>query len=168
MKKNLKNLVKSLRTKIGVFLGEKQRSIEREIDGNEKQITQRLYIGKPVILDRCRYRGICWGGVEKILVDSWGVEEVSRINTPTFRTKARSIHQVSRGKRDYDKKKLKEARQIASYRGGVEPAFKNSFSRCEKHKHECNPNKHTHTHILNKSNQFYISKTSLDSLVSIH
>ena len=28
--------------------------------------------------------------------------------------------------------------------------------------------KHTHTHTLNKSNQFYISKTSRDSLVSIH
>ena len=27
---------------------------------------------------------------------------------------------------------------------------------------------HTHTHTLNKSNQFYISKTSQDSLVSIH
>ena len=26
----------------------------------------------------------------------------------------------------------------------------------------------THTHMLNKSNQFYISKTSQDSLVSIH
>ena len=26
----------------------------------------------------------------------------------------------------------------------------------------------THTHILNKFNQFYISKTSQDSLVSIH
>ena len=25
-----------------------------------------------------------------------------------------------------------------------------------------------HTHTLNKSNQFYISKTSLDSLVSTH
>ena len=29
-------------------------------------------------------------------------------------------------------------------------------------------NTHTHTHTLNKSNQFYISKTSQDSLVSIH
>ena len=28
--------------------------------------------------------------------------------------------------------------------------------------------KNTHTHTLNKSNQFYISKTSQDSLVSIH
>ena len=27
---------------------------------------------------------------------------------------------------------------------------------------------HTHTHTQNKSNQFYISKTSQDSLVSIH
>ena len=27
---------------------------------------------------------------------------------------------------------------------------------------------HTHTHTQNKSNQFYISKTSLDGLVSIH
>ena len=27
---------------------------------------------------------------------------------------------------------------------------------------------HTHTHTLNRSNQFYISKTSQDSLVSIH
>ena len=27
---------------------------------------------------------------------------------------------------------------------------------------------HTHTHTINKSNQFYISKTSYDSLVSIH
>ena len=67
------------------------------------------------------------------------------------------------------------------YWGGVEPAFKISFSRCEKHRHECNPisnstsdplnilsfqnhlsiiilstwiskKKHTHTH--NKSRQF--------------
>ena len=27
---------------------------------------------------------------------------------------------------------------------------------------------HTHTHTINKSNQFYISKTRQDSLVSIH
>ena len=27
---------------------------------------------------------------------------------------------------------------------------------------------HTHTHTQNKSNQFYITKTSSDSLVSIH
>ena len=70
VKKNLKNIVKSLRTKIGVFLGEKQRSIEREIDGNENRITQRPYIGKLVNLDRCRYRAICRGGVKEMLVNS--------------------------------------------------------------------------------------------------
>ena len=79
-------------------------------------------------------------------------------------------------------------------RGGVKPALQNSFSRGEKHRYEynqvCNstndPNnilssqKHLltkifkaygsqkHTHTLNKFNQFYISKTSQDSLVSIH
>ena len=80
------------------------------------------------------------------------------------------------------------------YWGGVEPAFKISFSRCEKHRHECNPtsnstndplnilssqnhlsiiilstwiSKKKHTHTLNKSNQFYISKTNHDSLVSM-
>ena len=31
-----------------------------------------------------------------------------------------------------------------------------------------NTHTHTHTHTLNKSNQFYILKTSQDSLVSIH
>ena len=72
--------------------------------------------------------------------------------------------------------------------------FKNIFSRREKHRHECNqvcnstndPNNilsfqehlstknfkahesQKHTHTLNKSNQFYISKTSQDSLISIH
>ena len=72
--------------------------------------------------------------------------------------------------------------------------FKNSFLRGEKHRYECNqvcnltndPNNilssqkylstkifkahgsQKHTHTLNKSNQFYISKTSQDSLVSTH
>ena len=91
--------------------------------------------------------------------------------------------------------KAEEARQTTRYRGGVELAFKTSFSRCEKHRHECNPIsnstndpinilssqnhfsikilstwifKKKYTHTLNKSNQFYISKTSQDSLVSIH
>ena len=30
------------------------------------------------------------------------------------------------------------------------------------------PKTHTHTHTLNNFNQFYISKTSQDNLVSIH
>ena len=39
-------------------MGEKQISVEREIDGNEDRIAQGLYIGKPVILDRCKYRRV--------------------------------------------------------------------------------------------------------------
>ena len=36
------------------------------------------------------------GGVEKMVVDSWGIEEVSRNNPTESRTEARLIHQVSR------------------------------------------------------------------------
>ena len=46
------------RSEIGVFLGEKQRSNKREIDGNEIRIAQGLYIGKSVNLNRCRYRQV--------------------------------------------------------------------------------------------------------------
>ena len=64
-------------------------------------------------------------------------------------------------------KKAEKDRQTARYRGGVEPAFETSFSRCEKHRHECNLTcnstydptnilstriSKTHTHTLNKSN----------------
>ena len=91
-------------------------------------------------------------------------------------------------------RKSLEARQIARCQGGVELAFKISFSRREKHINECNQacnstndpktiltsQNHlskaifstwipkTHTYTLNKFNQFYISKISQDSLVSIH
>ena len=67
-------------------------------------------------------------------IDPLGVEELSR-----RQELSRSIHQVSRRFWDCVKKKAWEARQIARYRGGVEPAFQNSFSREEKHRYECNP-----------------------------
>ena len=41
-----------------MFLGDKQRSIKREIDGNENRIAQDAYIGQVVNLDRCRYREV--------------------------------------------------------------------------------------------------------------
>ena len=61
-----------------------------------------------------------------------------------------------------------DSRVSRRYRGGVEKLsrlLKNSFSRREKHIYEwnqaCNTTKDPkHTHTLNKSNQFYISKTS--------
>ena len=116
-------------------------------------------------------------------IDPLGVEKLSRRQKLSW-----SIHQVSRRCWDCVKKKAWEARQIARYWGGVKPAFQNSFSREKKHRYECNPTynstndpintkisqnslskkflstkiskTHTHTHTLNKSNQFYISKIS--------
>ena len=145
--------------------------------------------------------------VEEVLRKSSSTAKVSRRYRGTTQQKprieARSIHQVSRSYRGYrpilDRSiRYRGAGEIVirkslgsstysqlsrRYRGGVEPAFKNSFSRCEKHKHECNPtcnstndpinilNSQNHlsnkilstwifenTHTLNKSNQFYTSK----------
>ena len=87
-----------------MFLGEKQRSIERDIEGNENRIAQDAYKGQAVNLDRCRYREVsrdlsrrcrenacrqlrCRGGVEeqhiriknKSSIDPPGVEKLLRI-----------------------------------------------------------------------------------------
>ena len=61
-------------------------------------------------------------GIEKMVVDSWGIEQVSSNKESDPRIEARLIYQVSR-----------------SYQGGVEPAFQNNFLKLEKHKYECNP-----------------------------
>ena len=122
----------------------------------------------------------CRGAIEEagaFSIDPLGIEEVSRL----------CLKKCLRSSTD-----SKVSRRC---QGGVETAFQNSFSRCEKHKYECNPTYNltndpintkisqnslsvqkklstriskTHTHTLNKSNQFYISKISHDSLVSIH
>ena len=141
------------------------------------------------------------GGIKEKVVDSWDIEQVSRNNSSDPRTEARSIHQVSRsyrgGRSILDRssrcqgavgiairkswRSLTDSKVSRRYRGGVEPAFKTSFSRCEKHRHECNPTSNStndpinilssqnhlsiiilstwifkNTHTLNKSNQFYI------------
>ena len=82
VKKNLKNLENQDRSEIGVILGEKQRSIEKEIDGNEDWIAHGLYIGKSVILDRCRYRQVsrdllrrCWENTHRQLRCRGGIED---------------------------------------------------------------------------------------------
>ena len=107
------------------------------------------------------------------------IAEVSRNNTSESRTEARSIHQVSRSYRGYRpnldrstkyrgageitiRKSLGSStdRQLSRwYRGGVEKAFKTSFSRCEKHKHECNPTCNSTNdpiNILSSQNHFSI------------
>ena len=87
-----------------------------------------------MVVDRYMYRG----GVEeqisryqiRISIDPTGVEKLSR-----RQKHSRSIQQVSRSYRG--------GRSIldrsTKCRGGVEQAFKTNFSRCEKHRHECNP-----------------------------
>ena len=59
VKKNLKKLEESLRNQVSiemrVFWERKQKSIEREIEGNEFRIAQRAYIVQPVNLNKCQY-----------------------------------------------------------------------------------------------------------------
>ena len=122
------------------------RQIERD-RRNEIRIAMEEYIDPSVMLDSWgirRYRGSCRGrcrgtgrrqlryreGIEqqrirfknKSSIDPPGVEELLR-----RQDLYRSIHQVSRRCRDCVKKNAWEARQIARYRGDVEPAFQNSF-----------------------------------------
>ena len=118
---------------------------------NERRIAMEKYIDPSVMLDSWgieRYwgscRGRCWGtGCQQLRyrvgikqqrirfknrssIDPAGVEELSRMQELS-----QSIHQVSRRCWVAFKKNAWEAQQIARYRGGVEPAFQNSFSRCE-------------------------------------
>ena len=101
-------------------------------------------------IERCRgsCRGRCrengrwqlryWASIEeqgirsknRSSIDPPGVEELSMRQEIS-----RSIHQVSRRCRDCVKKNAWEARQITRYRGGVELAFQNCFSREEKHRY---------------------------------
>ena len=140
---------------------------------NERRIAMEEYIDPSVMLDSWgigRYRGRCRGsglrqlrrreGIEqqrvrfknRSSIDPAGVKELSR-----RQELSRSIHQVSRRCRDCVKKNAWEARQIARYRGGVETAFQNSFSRCEKHRYEYNP-------TYNSTNDPINTKISQNSL----
>ena len=134
-----------------------RRQIERD-QRNERRIAMEEYIDPSVMLNswgigryQGSYRGRCRGtgrrqlryqeGIEqqrirfknRSSIDPPGVEELSR-----RQELSQSIHQVSRRCRDCVKKNAWEAWQISRYRGGVEPIFQNSFSRCEKHRYECN------------------------------
>ena len=145
--------------------------------------------------------------IEEMVVDSWGIEKVSRNNSSDSRIEARSIHQVSRSYRGgrsfldrstkyrgavekairHSWRILTDSKVSRRFRGGVEPLFKTSFSRVKNTdmnaiQHATQPMiqstqqslkiisqkknlstwiSKTHTHTLNKSNQFYISKTKL-------
>ena len=100
------------------------------------------------------YQGI--KGMNKPIVDSWGIEQVSSNKESVSKTEAWSIHQVSRSYR--------RGRSILNrstrYRGGVgiairkkglrsstnskvsrrcRASFSKQFLRGEKHRYECNP-----------------------------
>ena len=144
---------------------------------NERRIRMEEYIDPSVMLDSWgigRYWRSCWGRCRgtgrrqlryqkrieqqrirfknRNSIDPLGVEDLSR-----RQELSRSIHQISRRCRDCVKKNAWEARQIARYWGGVEPTFQKSFSRCEKHKYECNP-------IYNSTNDPINTKISQNSL----
>ena len=153
------------------------------------------------ILSNSRYIEVSRGvelfveeGVEKNNVDRCNCRGGVKEQSKGIRREARSIHKLLRsccgsknfldqstsyrGSIEIAIRKCLRARQIARCRGGVELAFKNSFSRREKHRHECNQARNstkdpisnlnsqnhllttilitqipkTHTHALNKSN----------------
>ena len=120
--------------------------IERE-RRNERRIAMEVYIDPLVMLDNWgirRCQGSCRGRCRETgrrqlryrasieqqrirfknrsSIDPPGVEEPSR-----RQQLCRSIHKVSRRCWDCVKKKAWESRQIARYRGGVEPAFPKQF-----------------------------------------
>ena len=125
---------------------------------NERRIMIEKYIEASVMLDSWgigRCRGSCWGRCRGSGRQFWGIKKVSSNKESDSRTEARLIHQVSMsylgGRSFLDrstkyrggveiafKKNTWEAWQIARYWGGVEIAFQNSFSRCERHRYECN------------------------------
>ena len=128
--------------------GRKNREQSREILSEIRfGLHEEAYIEPSVNLDRWGVEEAVEVGVEKMLVDSWGIEKVSSNNSSDPRTEARSIHQVSRsyrGGRSFlnrstryqgalgiaiwkGLRSLTDSKVSRRYRGGVEPPFKTSF-----------------------------------------
>ena len=122
--------------------------------------------------------------------------EVAIENLSSIQKISRWVKVAIESYQECDKKRLKGLNRQHNYQKvsrSYQDCLKTVFQRREKHRYKYNkacytnqdPNnilssqnrlstknvKHMdpkHTHTLNKSNQFYISKTSQDSLVSIH
>ena len=112
-----------------------------------------------VNLDRCRYREVSrylsrevsrkWLLTTEVLRRCWGTTQQNQEQKLNRSTRCRETIEdaqpfsidppVIEKPSGLWLEKAKEARQRARYRGGVEPAFKTSFSSCEKHRHKCNP-----------------------------
>ena len=166
---------------------DRERSKKWEPDREE-----RIYRSS-VNLDRCKYREVLRQLSRKVLrklsSTDIGIEEVSRNNPSNARTEAQSIHQLLRsyrGGRSFLGLSIRYQEAVGNairkswrsstdskvskrYWRGVEPAFKTNFSRCEKHRHECNPICNStndpinilssQNHILIKILSTWISKT---------
>ena len=131
---------------------------KKMIGGSHEEIIQALSKARQMQVSRGIETAI-EEGIEEMVVDKYkyqgGVEEqsikcknISSIYPPAVEKLSRrqelsqSIHQVSRSCRESDKKKLKKLdRQqgIEKVSRRCRAAYKTSFSRCEKHRHECNP-----------------------------
>ena len=128
-----------------VFWERKQRSIERDIEGNENRIAQDAYIGQAVNLDRCRYREVsrylsrrcrgnarrqlrCRGGIEDQLIR---IKNRSSIDPPSIeklssiQIQSQQIHQVLRCRQDCDKKKLINFEKPQKFSKPPNPRFQN-------------------------------------------
>ena len=109
-------------------------------------------------------------GVKDLAVNKYRCRDTKTSDT---RDEARSIHQVSRSYRG-DMNFLNQSTRCQGcdkkkFGSSIDINFSKSSLNNKNVKHmDPKKKKHTHTHILNKSNQFYISKISQDSLVSIH
>ena len=80
------------------------------------------------------YRGTNQQKAKKISIDPPGVKNLSR-----RQELSQSIHQVSRSCPDCDKEKLKKLNRQQGIEEVSSQLLKPVFSRCEKHRHECNP-----------------------------
>ena len=131
------------------------RKLGREIRKQSREISSEMRFGlheeacmePSVNLDRWGVGDAVEVGVEKMLVDSWGIDQVSSNNSSDLRTKARSIYQVSRsyrGGRSFLDRSTKyrgavgiaiwkglrsstDSKVSRRYQGGVKPLFKTSF-----------------------------------------
>ena len=136
-----------------MFGREKERAIRREIERNEGQIARGSLNRPSINLNRWRCREVSRLLLRKVS-RKWsstdtGIEEVSRNNPSDARTE---LDQSTSCREAIDKarafsidplgiEKLLRLwyQQTARYWGGVELVFKSSFSRSEKHRHECSP-----------------------------
>ena len=139
LEKAWRNLKKQDWSEMRLFGREKERAIEKEIEWNGVRIARGDLNSALVNLDRWR----CWEVLShlsrkvsrKRSSTDTSIKEVSRDKTSDIRIEAQSIHQVLRSYRG-GKNFLNRSTRCWE---GVELAFKTSFSRSEKHRHECNP-----------------------------